>query len=91
MNAYKSSAPDRNVRRMRRGNRNISALCMFIFLYYAQPKTVFIHTFHRVIHSFSREKWRKNALSTGFIHIIHRFSTGFIPNDFICGYACGHA
>ncbi len=60
-------------------------LCMFIFRLYAQPKTLFIHSIHRVIHKNQGKKWRNIAVSTGVIHIIHRFSTTFIPNTFICG------
>lgn len=67
--------------------------CLFIFTFsaYAQPKTLFIHSFHRVIHMSGGEKWRNIAVFTGVVHIVHRLSTFLIPNVNLCGYACGHS
>ena len=66
--------------------------CLFIFTIcpYAQPKTLFIHRIHRVIHSFSSGKCRNYAVSSEIIHIIHRLSTTLIPSGFSCGYSCGY-
>lgn len=58
---------------------------------YAQPKTVFIHKIHRVIHSAMRRKCRRIAVFGPLIHIIHRLSTGVIHYEVICGYSCGHS
>ena len=55
--------------------------CYRVFIYivtvflYTQPKSVFIHSIHRVIHKSTGEKWRNIAVSPEVIHIIHRFST----------------
>lgn len=47
---------------------------------YAQPKSLFIHNVHRIIHKSTGEKPRKIADFTRFIHIIHRLSTDFVHN-----------
>lgn len=54
---------------------------------YAQPKSLFIHNVHRIIHKFTGEKPRKIADFTRFIHIIHRLSTDFVHNSCVVNIA----
>ena len=66
-------------------------LYIFINVAYAQPKSCFIHSVHRVIHSSSRQNPRKIADFRGIIPTIHSLSTTLIRYAFICGYSCGHS
>lgn len=57
--------------------------------HYTQPKRLFIHSVHRVIHRANVEEWRISAVFHGVIHNIHSFSTAVIHCGLHCGYACG--
>ena len=81
----------RNVRLRRAGFSFIRAICSLSVSVYAQPKTVFIHSVHRVIHNSNLKNPRKIADFRGIIPIIHSLSTTLIRYAFICGYSCGHS
>ncbi len=51
---------------------------MAVFSGYAQPKGLFIHSFHRLIHSFPQEKQR----NFGVFHAVHRFIHILYPQWF---------